>query len=59
MRFHSSFGKNQKKRDLSSSVLSQFLYLQHINKVGIGRGELGIRREFRLPKDTEMRLMNS
>lgn len=31
-------------------------YLGHINKEGIERGEMGTRKRFRFPRDTEMRL---
>lgn len=54
VKFHPSSGKKQRKRDVSSSVLSQILYLWHINKERIERGEIGPRGGFRLPRDPEM-----
>lgn len=37
----SQFWEESEETDVTSSVLSQILYLWHINKEGIGGGEMG------------------
>lgn len=59
MKYHHDSGKNQREGLCLVLSFPRFLYLWHINKEGIGRRELGTRKEFRRPKDTEMRFMNS
>lgn len=55
----SQFWEELEKKDVSTSVLSHVWYFWHINKEGTWRGEMGMRKECRLPKDTEMRFLKS